>query len=350
MSYLSLYDLSIVGTYLPDLSYFKKLSLTCRKFKGLFGMYHYNPVPLTSIKEITLFDKLETLVILNYNMVKFYNSIRNKYKNLIIIIDHDIINVVDGYKVSAKVICYKPQTIISGQKLEFVINNNVTIKKLNLKYENVKELDYNFGENAEFEEVILPDKTEEISGFGFSHANELTRVKFNDKLRKINSLTFINTKLKFANITSVTIIEHQAFQYCYSLQKVVLPEGIKEIGSLAFKECKCLRKINFPSTLEFIDDHAFSDCGKLHSANLSKTKLTRICSGTFENCYNLRHVLLPETITSIEYSAFFNCERLRQINFPKSLTVIEEYAFRNVRFKHLKLSDNVEVYGGAFDN
>ena len=43
---------------------------------------------------------------------------------------------------------------MSGQKLEFVIDNNVTIKKLNLKYENVKELDYNFGENAEFEEVF----------------------------------------------------------------------------------------------------------------------------------------------------------------------------------------------------
>lgn len=57
---------------------------------------------------------------------------------------------------------------------------------------------------------------------------------------------------------SLTVIEEEAFYGDTSLDEVVLPEGITEIGSLAFAESS-LRTVNLPISLNSIADDAFDE-------------------------------------------------------------------------------------------
>ena len=48
----------------------------------------------------------------------------------------------------------------------------------------------------------------------------------------------------------------------------------------------------------------------------------------FSNNANLTSVVLPETVTTIEWKAFFNCTSLTTINIPESVTTINSSAFQ----------------------
>ena len=45
-----------------------------------------------------------------------------------------------------------------------------------------------------------------------------------------------------------------------NLKKVVIPEGVMEIGKGAFADCKNLRKVEIPESVELIMDYAFAGC------------------------------------------------------------------------------------------
>lgn len=73
----------------------------------------------------------------------------------------------------------------------------------------------------------------------------------------------------------VEVIDSRAFRYVRSLKKVVLPEGIREIGEHAFVSCKKLETVGcqentpemqflFPESLERIGDCAFSEGEKYY--------------------------------------------------------------------------------------
>ncbi len=58
-------------------------------------------------------------------------------------------------------------------------------------------------------------------------------------------------------------IEAYAFQNCYQLHTVVLPERLSTIGGSAFENCFSLISITIPSTVTSIGDDAFRACHKL---------------------------------------------------------------------------------------
>ena len=55
----------------------------------------------------------------------------------------------------------------------------------------------------------------------------------------------------------VTAIDENAFRGRGALKTVILPEGLRTIGSKAFADCVSLKEINFPSSLERVDPLAF---------------------------------------------------------------------------------------------
>ena len=43
--------------------------------------------------------------------------------------------------------------------------------------------------------------------------------------------------------------------------------------------------------------------------------MTRLPDYVFKNCYELKEVNLPSTLTAIEYGAFYGCTALQKITF-----------------------------------
>lgn len=109
----------------------------------------------------------------------------------------------------------------------------------------------------------------------------------------------------------------RAFAGCFLLEKVVIPEGIMDIGEDAFNDCRSL--INFPfSTVKgSIGRWAFSFCTNLTDLSIPKN-ITDIGEGAFRYCTGLKTVSLFNT-GNIGESAFENCINLIDVKISENV-------------------------------
>ena len=124
----------------------------------------------------------------------------------------------------------------------------------------------------------------------------------------------------------VVQIGDDAFNECYNLTSVTLPEGITSIGNAAFRSCDALSAITIPEGVTSIGNGAFYDCGKLTAISLPNS-VTTMGNGVFSSCTSLKSVVLSENIKTIGMSVFLDCAKLASINLPEGLTSIGDYAF-----------------------
>ena len=110
------------------------------------------------------------------------------------------------------------------------------------------------------------------------------------------------------------------------LRRIILPEGIQEIGDFAFSRMK-LEQINLPKSLRKLGRFSFSSCHWLSTDPLIIPEgVTSIPSQCFVNCQCFKKLMLPSTIKIIEGFAFYNT-RVEEVNFPEGLELIKIAAF-----------------------
>lgn len=64
------------------------------------------------------------------------------------------------------------------------------------------------------------------------------------------------------------MIEEWAFYGCTSLQSIVIPNSVTEIGMRAFSGCTSLQSIVIPDSVTQIGESAFSRCSSLQSIEI----------------------------------------------------------------------------------
>ena len=109
------------------------------------------------------------------------------------------------------------------------------------------------------------------------------------------------------------------------IKSVEIPDTVTSIGDAAFEHCYYLTSITMPDSITFVDREAFVDSA-ISSVKLSKN-LKSIEPQTFSCCKNLKDITLPEGITSIGEDAFADCTGLTSITLPESMSQVSEYAF-----------------------
>ena len=161
--------------------------------------------------------------------------------------------------------------------------------------------------------------------------------------------------------SSVKKISDGAFRECGVLREVTLPDGLEVIGNQAFAACPELESISIPASVVEIGQNAFSSCWKLcdievregsqHYCELGGALCTKdgkrllrmpvdgrtsfavpngvesIAAGAFSGCTDLREVILPITLKSIEGSAFAHCSALESIVLPEGIEDIAPATF-----------------------
>ena len=130
------------------------------------------------------------------------------------------------------------------------------------------------------------------------------------------------------------------------LEKIVIPEGVTEIGYGAFSGSS-LKEVVLPRTLTKIGDYAFSGT-KLTSITLP-TGITEIGSDAFSGS-SLKEVVLPSTLKKIDSEAFRGTQ-LTSITLPEGVTEIGSDAFLGSNLKEVVLPSTLKKIGsGAFRN
>jgi hypothetical protein len=112
-------------------------------------------------------------------------------------------------------------------------------------------------------------------------------------------------------------LDQNVFRLCKNLSSVTLNSNISSFGSEMFYGSG-IRHITIPDGVTTIPSLAFAGCYALKSVSIPDSVIS-IGTSAFMNCYNLTDVELPPNITRIQTSLFKNCRSLTSINFPGNI-------------------------------
>ena len=143
------------------------------------------------------------------------------------------------------------------------------------------------------------------------------------------SVTIPSTVTYDGTTYSVTYIGASAFECCYSLTSVTIPNSVTGIGSEAFFSCSDLTSITIGNNVTSIGANAFKQCYSLTSVTIPNS-VTSIDNWAFEYCSSLRQVSLGTGIREIAEEAFARCNRLYDIYcYATNPPYAEESSFAN---------------------
>ena len=136
-----------------------------------------------------------------------------------------------------------------------------------------------------------------------------------------------NRVIKVIIEDGVTNIGEYAFAGCSSLTSITIPNSVTSIGRDAFSGgCSRLASITIPNSVTSIGLYAFRDCTGLTSIVIPNSMIS-IGNSVFMGCSGLISVTIPNSVISIESRAFSNCSSLTSITIPQSVRSIAEDAF-----------------------
>lgn len=176
--------------------------------------------------------------------------------------------------------------------------------------------------------VRVDPSVTKIFDLAFFCAAKLVAIELNEGLETIGSQSFYNCSSIESIILPSTMkdVGQHAFDGCKSLVNVQLNEGLEKIGSQAFGFCKSLTSIIFPSTVRCIDYRAFGVCEKLARVTLNEG-LENIAEFSFQNCDLLTSITIPTTVKVLHRAAFYQCKKLANVQLNEGLEIIESETF-----------------------
>ena len=196
---------------------------------------------------------------------------------------------------------------------------------------------------------------------GSCSSSDITEIS--EALRNNSSARII---LDLSGTTGLTEIPEWAFEQCYSLVEISLPDSVTKIGGGAFCDCSNLQKVCNLGSITSINYSSFSWCRRLKSITIPSS-VTNIDDGAFVYCINLTDiniegnnfiaedgaiytsdkttliaystasgdVIIDNSVTKIGDSAFCHSD-ITSITIPNSVTEIGENAFSNSSLKTVK--------------
>lgn len=173
------------------------------------------------------------------------------------------------------------------------IPSTVTSHKKTYKVTEIR----NMGECEELIEVKLPNTITKIAEGAFHPDENLKKINFPDSLETI---------------------EESAFWGCTSLEKVILPKRCY-VGKSAFAFCEGIKEL-IMSEQRIPAERSFRNCTSLTSVVLPPTTW-RMDQSVFENCKNLKEVVLNEGLESFSGNCFSGCA-IQELRIPKSVIAV----------------------------
>lgn len=363
----------------PSVDYFNDTSLTCAEEHTIYGIKGSFASNATKIKEEWKFQEvaynskvvfdasggtvsetskelvkgqgfglLPTPKLAGWTFKGWYSDDKFKRK----IVSTTIVNK-DSYTLYAKwEKVQKTELVYQGEDSDFVIKDGV-LKKYQgnepvvIIPDTVKEIGYGaFAGNKTLLKVFMPDSVEKMENAVFNECENLMEIRFSHSLKEIPAHTCSN---------------------CFALEKVIIPEGVTNIGDGAFTSGNVpmsYSEIKFPKTLKSIEGEAFSNndsvteislpdglesIGKYaFEKNTSLVKvsfgdgITELPNGVFSFDTILKNISLPYGLKSIGRFVFDTDKNIEELYIPETVENIQSSMLRNVK-------STVTIYSSRHD-
>ena len=206
--------------------------------------------------------------------------------------------------------------------------------------DSVTKIEYRAFSGCEnLKEIDVSDNLVSIGDSAFSQCYNLSNIFIGNGVENIGYYAFSDC-WRLVDITisdNVSNIGTGAFNYCYSLENIIVhednnffsdldgvlfnkektalikfpiskkcnsyevPYGVKRIESAAFQNCYNITEIRLPETIEFIGDYSFNSCMYLKMVVLPENVIT-ISKGAFDNCFSLKNIIVENCDVVFENS------------------------------------------------
>ena len=126
--------------------------------------------------------------------------------------------------------------------------------------------------------------------------------------------------------------------------------GIFKITDYALSGCSSLTSVVLPKTVTTIQYNAFSLCSRLTSVTFGEN-VSVIAPYVFSGCTALKKISVPEKVTVLSTGTFSGCTALTSVTLPSGLATIQSGAFagcKALKEIHCKSQTPPEVADNAF--
>lgn len=142
----------------------------------------------------------------------------------------------------------------------------------------------------------------------------------------------------------VTSIPPYEFLGMDGLEKVVIPDTVKEIGDCAFVGRDSLREVIMKGEQIHLSSRAFDECTNLKKVTLPKY-MEEIPEAAFKDCSSLKEIVLPQEARQIAAHAFYRCHSLEHITLPNGLKLLGYGAFRESGLTSIEIPEDAWEIG-----
>lgn len=144
------------------------------------------------------------------------------------------------------------------------------------------------------------------------------------------------------------VIGYQAFHYCNQLKELTIPSGVNEIMQSAF-EGTGIKNLVIPESVRIIGPYAFLGCSSLSSVEINNG-VEQIGTQAFA-LTAITDIKIPDTVISLGSGTFYNCQQLEKASLPSALSEIPSQLFQFSGVKCLSLPNTLTKIGeNAFLN
>ncbi len=147
---------------------------------------------------------------------------------------------------------------------------------------------------------------------------------------------------------SVTVIDAYAFGYCQNLTSVTIGNSVLAIANYAFAECTSLTSVTIGNSVRTIGDYNFSGISGLSTVNFNADSCLRFYgnnpdNAAFSGC-GVKTINIGENVKAIPECSFIFCDSLQSITVPNNVKYLGAFSFYSCeRLSNVSIGDSINI-------
>lgn len=191
-----------------------------------------------------------------------------------------------------------------------------------------------------------------VADQAFYRSAKLQKISLPDGIKEIGQFSFARSTVTQIMIPEgAEIIRYGAFYHCDSLQKVELPRTIMNVEPKAFTYTAWVEDFLQNATEDFLISGGVLVAYRGNSSHVTIPDGVQVIAGeVFAGHSEIKELALPDSLITIGEGAFENCSGLKSVYWGEKVRYIKDRAFAGSALTFVALPASVEALGlQAFD-